>query len=311
MVAKSMTALLLPPPNDFEPLILAVTNSVAASETRRAYRSALLAFCAWHAQSGRLPLERATVHAYRAHLQGLKLGRSRINQALSAITKLAKEAEAAGVISYATYAAIKDVDRIKTLGEPAGNWLDEAGVAELVSRPAADTLIGKRDRALLALMVGTGMRVDAVSRIQLAQFVEREDRTVILDSIGKGGKIITVPVHDLAADYTREWIAAAKITEGPLLRAVTKSGLVGEGLSKRGIHFILTERYGEFGVAPHDLRRTIARIMADRGAPLRAIQHQLGHSSSAVTERYINAHPGLKRGIAGVDYWSDPRKSRS
>ena len=285
------------------------TNPLSSPETRRAYGSALDQFVAWWDVFGRPELSRETVQEYRAHLQAANVGIPRQNQILSAIKKLAEEAEACGALSRAEYMAINSIKSVRRPGQPAGNWLDEEGVAKLIATPPEDTLMGLRDRAVLGLLLGTSMRTAEIARITLDQFTIREGRDVILDSTGKGGRLRTVPVHAIAAEFTWQWIRAAGIQDGYLLRAFDAFGRVKkDGLSKRGIYYIVSERYAQFGLAPHDLRRTIARIMHDRGAPLVDIQHQLGHASISTTMRYINAPQKLKRGRAGIDYWIDPRK---
>ena len=94
-----------------------------------------------------------------------------------------------------------------------------------------------------------------------------------------------------------EWAAAAGITSGPVLRPVSKVGIVGDGPVSSQVVFETVIRYAHLAglgkVTPHDLRRTFAKLAHQGRAPIEQIQISLGHASIQTTERYL----GLKQNL--------------
>ena len=120
----------------------------------------------------------------------------------------------------------------------------------------------------------------------------RENRWVIADLRGKGGRIRTVAVPVWVRKGIDAWMAEAKIEKGPLLRSITKGGRVGESLSDWAIWAVVTESAKQIGIerfGAHDLRRTCAKLCRKAGGDLEQIKFLLGHSSIQTTERYLGA----------------------
>ncbi len=152
----SALQLIQPAPN-LERLIALAVNATQSENTRRAYGSALRLFILWWAANDQPALSRESVHAYRTSLQQSGAKPGRVNQSLQALAKLAEEAEACGAISYATLASIQSVERIKQRGAPAGNWLDEAQIRELLDSPARGMhfpLMGEYPRSCRPVFAG-------------------------------------------------------------------------------------------------------------------------------------------------------------
>ena len=76
----------------------------------------------------------------------------------------------------------------------AGNWLTRDQAETLLSAPPS-TLMGLRDRAVLGLLIGCGLRRDELANLTFAHLQQREGRWVIVDIIGKGRRVRTVPVR--------------------------------------------------------------------------------------------------------------------
>jgi site-specific recombinase XerD len=118
---------------------------------------------------------------------------------------------------------------------------------------------------------------------------------VIADLNGKGGHIRTVPMPDWVKRAIDEWAMPARISSGPLFLAINKAGRTwGEGFTPKVIWSIVKDAAatcGLVGLAPHDLRRTCARLCHRAGRELEQIQFLLGHVSIETTERY----PGCKQ----------------
>jgi site-specific recombinase XerD len=279
------------PRNSFEPARKLVLNAVFSPLTRAMYARALDDFFAWWAANGSPAFHSATVQKYRAHLEAQSLAPSSINQKLSAIRKLAAEAAYNGLMDPAVAQAVRDVRGAKTQGTRTGNWLTKRQAEALLNRPDATTLKGRRDRAILAVMIGCGLRREEVARLEFTHVAEREGRWCIVDIRGKHGHVRSVPMPSWAKAAIDQWTAAAEISAGAVFRGVNKGDrLTGECLTSQGV-WRCVEKYSD--VAPHDLRRSFAKLAHKGGAKLDQIQLSLGHASLTTTQRYLGLHQDL------------------
>ena len=147
------------------------------------------------------------------------------------------------------------------------------------------------------------MRRSEAAAVTVEHIQVLDGRAVIHDLVGKGGRVRTVPMPAWAHERVMEWLEAAEITEGPVLRAVNKAGRSnGHGMTDSGIYWVLKGYAQELGieVAPHDLRRTFGKLGLKGGADIRQIQKTYGHSSQACTERYLG--DGLDLEHPACDY---------
>src|SRR5438552_18353415 len=97
-----------------------------------------------------------------------------------------------------------------------------------------DNFRGKRNRALIAILLGCGLRRTESVELTTKDLQLREDHWVIADLIGKGKHIRTVPMPQWVKAATDEWIGAAKVTEGRIFRRINKNGNVwGDGITRR------------------------------------------------------------------------------
>jgi integrase len=119
----------------------------------------------------------------------------------------------------------------------------------------------------------------------------------VVDLIGKGGHIRTVPIPSWAKEALDQWTVAAGIREGKIFRAVARTGKVwGQGISQNVVWYVVKsccERTGLERIAPHDLRRTCAKLCHTNGGELEQIQFLLGHASVQTTERYLGCKQNL------------------
>jgi hypothetical protein len=115
--------------------------------------------------------------------------------------------------------------------------------------------------------------------------------------LGKGGHIRTVPIPLWVKAALDQWTAAAGVTEGRIFRAVARMGKVwGKGISQNVVWYVVKtccERAGLEHIAPHDLRRTCAKLCHTSGGELEQIQFLLGHASVQTTERYLGCKQNL------------------
>jgi site-specific recombinase XerD len=167
----------------------------------------------------------------------------------------------------------------------------------LLGEPPADHLRGKRDRAILALLIGCGLRRAELVGLGTQDFQVREERWVIADPIGKGKHIRTVPVPVWAKRAVDEWTTAAGINSGTIFRRVSRLGKVwGDRITPKTVWHVVraaAKRADIKGLAPHDLRRTCARLCHLAGGELEQIQFLLGHASVETTERYLGCKQRL------------------
>lgn len=152
-----------------------------------------------------------------------------------------------------------------------------------------------RDRAMLELLYGAGVRVAELSGLDLGQLSLGEgDRNARV--LGKGKKERIVPLGRKAADALEAWLAVRGELAHPRTRFVDPHAVFlstrGRRLNTRAVQ-LLVRRYGLIGAGradlhPHALRHTCATHLLDGGADLRVIQEMLGHSSLSTTQRYTH-----------------------
>jgi hypothetical protein len=155
----------------------------------------------------------------------------------------------------------------------------------------------KRDHAMLALLFGCGLRRSELVGLEVGDVQKRQDHWAIVDLVGKGGHIRTVPIPTWAKQALDEWTTAAGITEGKIFQSVSRMGRVwGKALSQNVVWYVVRsccERAGLDRIAPHDLRRTCAKLCHSSGGELEQIQFLLGHASVQTTERYLGCKQNL------------------
>jgi integrase len=151
---------------------------------------------------------------------------------------------------------------------------------------------------MLAMLIGCGLRRGELLALTLESVQQREEHWVIADLVGKGGHVRTVPIPRWVKSAVDAWTAAAAITEGPVFRAINKAGRIwGNGMSPKVLWDVVRAaamRAGIEKLAPHDLRRTCARLCHLAGGELEQIQFLLGHVSVQTTERYLGCKQKLR-----------------
>ena len=126
--------------------------------SRRAYKHAMDEFIAWYCSEPRLGFNRSIALRYRSFLELLLLSSATINLHLSAIRRLADEAAECGTLSQELAIGIRRVKGVKRLGRRIGNCLSGEQAQDLLNSIAQSTLHGKRDAALIGLLLGCGLR---------------------------------------------------------------------------------------------------------------------------------------------------------
>ena len=291
-----MTELAIVTTNHIQPVIDLVCNAVTSAHTKRAYQRALTDFVAWHTTTGQSGLSKATVQAHVTALRDSGVSASSINQRITAIRKLAIESADNGLIDHSTAQAIGRVEGVRKEGKRLGNWLSKEQAQQLLELPNVGTLKGLRDRAILAVLLGCGLRREVCAGLTVEHIQQREGRWVIVDLVGKRSKTRSVPMPSWAKYAVDAYMVAAALTSGILFRALRRGdNLQATGMTAQAIFDVVRCYAAQLGVdvRPHDLRRTFAKLARKGDAPVEQIQLSLGHSSLQTTERYIGVQQDL------------------
>ena len=276
--------------------IQTVIDSLDSPHSKRAYERHLREFIAWHGSTGQA-LCKATVQRYAAQLRESGLSAATINQRLSAIRKLAEEAADNGGLEPQIANGIRAVKGIRQEGTRSGNWLDKKQAQQLLNAPDTETLKGLRDRAILALLLGCGLRRAEACKLTFDRIQQRDGRWVLVDIVGKRNKVRSVPMPSWTKQAIDEYATAAELTEGIVFCPINKGGrIANDGMSEQAIYNLVVEYAQSLGlstIAPHDLRRTFAKLAHKGGSGLEQIQLSLGHGSIQTTERYLGVEQDL------------------
>ena len=151
---------------------------------------------------------------------------------------------------------------------------------------------------MLALLIGCGLRRAELLRLNVENIQQREGRWVIPDLLGKGNRRRTVPVPAAVKARVDDWLAAAGIDQGRVFRPVNKGGkVIGVAIADEKAVWQVVLKYARATslgkLAPHDLRRTCAKLCRKAGGDLEQIQLLLGHASVQTTERYLGTEQNL------------------
>lgn len=281
-----------------------------ADSTKRKYRRALERYLATGAS-----LTDAEALADYAQVQGTS-GRAFLKAAVRLVTEgleIHLKGQVTPELVHLTQAALWRLESVNKAikvkngqGQKAHTWLSQLEARRLFAM-LGEGLVGQRDRVILALLVGAGLRRSEVVALTFAdvllQPVGDRMRTV-LDIKGKGKKARVVPVSDDLAAILADWRAV--VGDGRVARSLGMSKEIGESLSGVAVHHIVRKRARAIGfdgdrrpeLAPHDLRRTYAQLGYEAGVPLPQISKLLGHSTVAVTQRYLNLELDLETTVS-------------
>ena len=188
-------------------------------------------------------------------------------------------------------------ERRKSIGVRVGNWRSVQQAQKLLNAPDVTTKKGLRDRAMLAILLGCGLRRSEVAALTLKHIQQRDNRWCIVDLVGKHGRVRTIPMPTWVKVAIDTWTGPTGITDGHVLRPVGREDQVrGERMTEKVVWQLLRPyalAAGVPGIAPHDLRRSCAKMCRAAGGELEQIQLLLGHASVQTTERYLGTKQDL------------------
>jgi site-specific recombinase XerC len=163
---------------------------------------------AWHCFEPRLALNRIVVVRYRDSRRPAARARS----------------ADCGLMSADLAAGIQRVKGARQLGHRSGNWLNLEQSPQLVNCASGDGLRERRDCAMLAILVGCGLRRAELASLPVEKIQIRKGHWGIVDLVGKDGHVRTIPIPRWAKEKLDRWTSAAMINTGRVCRAIPKNG---------------------------------------------------------------------------------------
>ena len=265
-----------------------------AGNTEAAYRTDLIHLATFAHRSNRSleDLDHALLRRFLAQQHALGYARASIARRVGAIHTFYRWAVADGLIDHDPSLLLgrpKVANRLPTVlrANEAAALVERAGDAE--PDDPIERAIGLRDRAILELLYGSGLRVSEVTAVR-PEDLDLDGARVLVR--GKGSKERRVPVSDFAVTAVREWL-----THGRPVLAAAPAGPVfvnrkRKPMSARDVRTMVDGYAGGLlpgrRIGPHTLRHSFATHLLEGGADIRAVQELLGHSSVATTQRYTH-----------------------
>src|SRR6202162_1362413 len=241
--------IVVPQTNQWQNLKALVLDSVSSPITRRVYNLGLDEFIAWYCQGPRPGFTKATVAAWRVALEARGLGAVSINVRITAVRKLAVEAADNGLLAPELANGITRVKGVKSKGVRLGNWLTVKQAQTLLNTPDVSTMKGLRDRAILAVLLGCGLRRSEVAALTFGHVQQRDGRWCIVDLLGKHGRVRTVPMPTWTKVAIDAWTTAAGVNDGSVFRPVNRGGcVIGDRLGEKVVWQMLRQLAAEVGI---------------------------------------------------------------
>jgi len=167
--------------------------------------------------------------------------------------------------------------------------------------PKAILRLPDLDQAKAALLLAYGLRRLEVVELTFDHLQQRDEHWAIVNLFGKAGHVRTIPLPASVKQIVDDRLTTAGISNGKLFRRVSKAGRVwGPGVTDKVIWHIVKEFAKKVGIeklAPHDLRRSCARLCHTAGGELEQIQFLLGHVSVQTTERYLGCKQRIRAAV--------------
>ena len=270
---------------------LAVERGRSAN-TLAAYRRDLAAYTEFlhHRGASVGEVTEPLVEDYLAFLQAAGRAPASVNRALVAVRSLHRFLVDEG------YVATDPAGEVGGPRVPQGlpKALSEEEVEKLLDSVVGDDAVARRDRAILEVLYGTGLRISELVGLSLGDLALDDG---LLRAFGKGSKERVVPVGRLARQALAAWLSpggrGALVPTRWARRGDAEAVFLnarGGRLSRQGAWSIVRRHGDKVGLrdrlTPHVLRHSCATHMLDRGADIRAVQELLGHASISTTQVY-------------------------
>lgn len=272
-------------------LIWTAAERGRSANTVAAYRRDLHAYWAYVSGLGLglAEVDEPTVVAYVGALRDLDRAPASVARALVAVRALHRFLAVEGHLPTDPAAEV-EAPKVPS-GVPKA--LSEEEVEALLGAVVGEEAVALRDRAILEVLYGTGVRISELVGLSLSDLdVER----ALLRVFGKGAKERVVPVGRLAGEALEAWLSAGRpalVPERWARRGDAEATFLnqrGGRLTRQGAWLVVRGHGDRVGLGdrltPHVLRHSCATHMLDHGADIRAVQELLGHASISTTQVY-------------------------
>lgn len=226
---------------------------------------------------------------YLAYLNQKKLRTRSVARKMSSLRSFYRFLVNEGICEVNKFAELSSPKLEKVL--PKFLYLEE--IDKLFESIKTDTVLGKRDYALLEFMYGTGVRVSELCSIEIDD-IDYVNRQVIV--LGKGSKERYLPLHEFIIEALEDYVSSARIELQSRNKLDVSNKLFlnhhGSELSPRGVRVILEKIVSNasesFHISPHMLRHSFASHLLNNGADLVSVQELLGHENLSTTQIYTH-----------------------
>ena len=261
------------------------------ARTRRAYQIDLRHFMTFTgiAQTSEFrTVSRAHVLAWRKHLEARHLSGATIRRKLAALSSLFDYLCERNAVLLNPVAGVKRPRANSNEGKTPA--LGDHQARELLDAPDSDTLKGKRDRALLAVLLYHGLRREELCLLKVRDIHDRRG-VPHLRIHGKGNKVRHVPLHPASAERLHTYLEASghgSAADAPLFQPIRKTGrpMTGDGVYKCVRNYAARAGIAVDGLGVHGLRATAATNALEHEADIARVQHWLGHANISTTRLY-------------------------
>ncbi|MFU8839849.1 MAG: site-specific tyrosine recombinase XerD [Nitriliruptoraceae bacterium] len=269
---------------------LAVERGLA-DNTLRAYARDLALYARYLASVGIADPTEVATEDLEAYVAWLRARRSATGQPYAPSSLARAVVAVRGFHRFLLHDQLTDRDPAAVVTTPrAGRALpkalSQAEVERLLAAPVGDAPLALRDRAMLELLYGAGLRISELVGLDVDD-LDRGEQLVAVR--GKGDRDRLVPYGEPAAEALDGWLVRGRPRLAPRVPAVFLNARGGR-LTRQGAWKLITGHAARVGLAdrvsPHTLRHSFATHLLDGGADVRAVQELLGHASVTTTQIY-------------------------
>lgn len=260
-----------------------------SDNTLSAYRRDLGSFSQWLGKKhlDLLKVSRKHITQYLSHRLGLGLKARSTARMLSCLRSLY------GYLLRENQLVEDPTLRVENpkLGRPLPDSLTELDVEKLLAAPDVETPIGLRDRTMLEVLYGCGLRVSELVKLRISEVNLRQG---VVRVMGKGRKERLVPMGEEAMDWVTRFMTEARndLLKNNLHRDILFPSNRGSGMTRQAFWYRIKAHARTAAIvrklSPHTLRHAFATHLLNHGADLRVVQLLLGHSDLSTTQIYTH-----------------------